>query len=349
MSFRSDNDPAVTGALPRVLRSVGRLEVLLVLLAVLYVALDRAGRADHVLSLLAVAGYGAAALALRRAQHWNGAALVRPVAMVLFITVMLALSDGASGPLLNLYLLPIVMTAVVLGRGATLAILALVLASRVSLSGLVAGVDVLTWAYGLALLGEALPVLLVALLTSMLVTDLQNATERLRALSDLDDLTGVLNLEAFTRLAEAELQRANRSAGTFTLMLVDVDGLRALNERHGHEAGNRALKAVGQALQRSTRSVDLVARYGGDEFVVFLAGAAAPVARVVANRVRHHVATTTLESGGALHRVTVGVGAAVFPADGRELRDLLNKASTALVKDKDSRRPLDVAAIRASA
>ena len=139
---------------------------------------------------------------------------------------------------------------------------------------------------------------------------------------------------------EEERDRASRRGNNFALLMVDVDGLKSVNDRFGHEAGNRALAAVAQALKRSSRSVDLVARYGGDEFLMFLSGAGPAVAKVVANRIRHNVATTTLQIGGSLHRVTVGIGAAVYPTDGKDLRDLIPAADRAAAKDKDSRRPL---------
>jgi diguanylate cyclase (GGDEF)-like protein len=86
--------------------------------------------------------------------------------------------------------------------------------------------------------------------------------------------------------------------------------------------------------------VDIVARYGGDEFVMLLSGAGPAVAKAVANRVRHNVGTTTVDVGGRLHRLGVNIGAAVFPADGRQPRDLIARAGQAMEKDRDSRRPL---------
>jgi diguanylate cyclase (GGDEF)-like protein len=339
-----ETDPADGGELRRVLRSLIRMDGTLVLLALLVALVAPGAVPDRDLYLAAIAVYATLVLTLRYAPFAGSRVrekrILGAAGMVLFITCALALSGGERGPLLNLYLLPVVTAALTLGRGATLLILALVLGSRVSLSHFAGGLDVLTLGYGLTLLTEALPVMLVALLTSALAEDVQQANERLRAMADQDDLTGVLNLQAFTRLMEAELERSERRGNSLALLIVDVDGLRPLNERFGHEAGNRALKALAPALQRSVRSVDLVARYGGDEFVVFLSGAGSAVARAVANRIRHNVATTTHEFGGSLHRVTVSVGAAIFPADGRELRDLMNKAVAALKKDKDSRRPL---------
>jgi diguanylate cyclase (GGDEF)-like protein len=260
--------------------------------------------------------------------------------MVLFITSVLAFAGGDRGALLNLYLLPIVATALTLGRAALVLVCILALAGRIGLSHWVEGADVATLAYALTALTEAVPVLLVAFLTRSLAAGIEDATERLQVASDRDEVTGLLNLQAFTRLLAEERERAERRGHHFALLLVDIDGLKSINERFGHDAGDRALAAVAHALRRSARSVDLVARYGGGEFLVFLSGAGSAVARVVANRIRHNVGTTTVELGGSLQRVTVSIGAAAFPTDGRDLRDLMKVADRAVEKDRDDRRPL---------
>lgn len=340
-----EHDPGYGSEMRRVLRSVSEMDGLLILLSLLYLFVSRDRIAHPVHYMAAIAVYGALVLVLRYAPPFarfhREKLVVAATAMVFFITGLLAAAGGDRGPLLNLYLLPIVTSALTLGRGPTLLVVVLVLAGRVGLSHLAGGPGALSPGHGLALVTDAVPVLLVALLTSMLASDIRDIRERLQAKSDQDEVTGLLNLQAFTRLLEEEIARAGRRGSGFALMLVDIDGLKAVNERFGTEAGHRALAAVAQALKRSTRSADLIARYGGDEFVMFLSGSGPSIARAVANRVRHNVATTTLEFGGSLHRVTVGIGAAVFPADGRDLRDLIKVADRAVRKDKDSRRPVE--------
>jgi diguanylate cyclase (GGDEF)-like protein len=349
-----EHEPEDAGALRGVLRSVTEVDGLLVLLALLYLLVARDSIAAPVSYMGAIAAYGAVVLGLRFArvavEYPREKLVVGGVAMVLFVTAVLAASGGDRSPLINLYLLPVITSALTLGRGPTVLIVSLALACRAALAHFVAGAEVLSLAWGLALVAEAVPVLLVALLTSKLAADVADVRERLQARSDQDDLTGLLNLQAFARLLAEETQRAERRGNGFALLVVDIEGLKSLNERFGHAAGDRALCAVAQALRRSCRSVDLAARWGGDEFVMYLSGAGQAVARVVANRVRHNVGTTTLEVGGALQRVGVSIGFAVYPADGRDLRDLLSTADRALEKDRASRRPLDrdEAGLRAS-
>lgn len=330
--------------LNRALRSTARMDALLLALALAYLIIGRDTVAHPGLYALTVAVYGGLILLLRYAP----ALAVRPreklvlecAAMVGFVTGVLALAGGEPGPLLNLYLLPIVTAALALGRVALTFVVVMVLAARVGLAHFIEGQSVLTFAYGLMLLAEAIPVLLVASLTAALSADLREADQRLRAMSDQDDLTGVLKLEAFTRALDDELARSAARGSNFALLMVDIDDLKSLNDRHGPEAGSKALEALAQALKRSSRSVDIVARYGGDEFVMLLSGAGPAVAKAVANRVRHNVGTTTVDLGGRLHRLAVNIGAAVFPADGRQPRDLIARAGQAMEKDKDSRRPL---------
>ncbi|MCC7257654.1 MAG: GGDEF domain-containing protein [Gammaproteobacteria bacterium] len=342
------------GALHRVLRTVALVDGLLLLLTAGWFVVASGTMSHPRLYLAALAAYGGIVIALRLTgafdDHPREKLVGAAAAMVFFISAVLAFDGGDHAALLNLYLLPIVTAALTLGRGPTVLVVGMVLAGRVGLSHFVAGVDVLAPGYGLGLMAEAVPVLLVALLTSTLAADIQDANDRLQAMSDHDGLTGLLNLQAFTQLLNDERERAGRRGNPFAVLLVDVEGLKGINDRFGHEAGNRALVAVAQALVRSCRSVDLAARYGGDEFVVFVSGAGAAIARAVANRIRHNVATTTLQFGGNLHRIGVGIGAGVFPADGRQLRDLMNAATRALDKDKESRRPLarSEAALRAS-
>jgi diguanylate cyclase (GGDEF)-like protein len=340
-----ERDEPDRGELRRVLRSVTEVDGLLILLSILYLFVDRARVAWPGVYMGAIVLYGLLVLALRYAPMLadmpREKLLVGTGAMVLFITAILAASGGDRGPLLNLYLLPIITAALTLGRSVTVAVVLAALLCRLGLGYLVAGGEMLTLGYALRLVAEGVPVLLVALLTSMLAADIQDVHDRLQAHTEQDSVTGLLNLEAFTRLLSQEARHAETRGSGFALLVIDVDGLQGVNERYGHEAGNRALVAVAQALKRSARTVDLVGRYGGDEFVMYLSGAGPSVAKVVANRIRHNVATTTLEVGGAMHRVSVGIGAAVFPTEGRELRELVNAAQRSLGRDRDSRRPLE--------
>lgn len=332
------------GGTQRVLRSITEVEALLLFLAVLNFFVARSAITYPALYLGVALAYGALALAFRYG-NWLGAAprlklFGATTGMVLFITIALGLSGGGHGAALGLYLLPVITAALTLGKAATVGQLLLVLIGRLALAVHVDGTDVFSLHYALSMVTEAVPLLLVALLTTGLTNEAQLAQQRLESKRGEDDLTGLLNMQAFTRLMQEEQRLAESRGGCYALLLVDIDGLKAVNDRFGPEAGNRALRAVALAIRRSSRSMDLIARYGGDEFLVLVSGAGAPVAKVVANRIRHNVFTTTMQFGGALHRVSVGIGTAVFPEQGRELRELVAAAAKSLERDKENRRPI---------
>ena len=121
--------------------------------------------------------------------------------------------------------------------------------------------------------------------------------------------------------------------------MVDIEHLKIVNDTYGHEAGSRAVKLVAEALLRLTRSTDVVARYGGDEFIVLLGGADKEIADEVAQRIRNVVFSTTLEVDVKMVRIKVNVGAASFPENGNNLQAVMAAADRAMYKDKDLREP----------
>ena len=125
-----------------------------------------------------------------------------------------------------------------------------------------------------------------AVLSSQLINALQSANGRLRNLSQQDELTGLYNRRYVMARMEDELARCKRKPEPLTVAMVDLDGFKRVNDEEGHESGDAVLKAVAQALLRATRRIDVVARYGGDEFVVLLPntdleGASAVGARIL--------------------------------------------------------------------
>lgn len=318
------------------------MDALLLLLAVVFLLIDR-DRIRFPAAYLGVLLAFAVAAFLFRSPRWSWRSPrlrlgAQYLAMVIFVTAILALAGGQPGPLLNLYLLPVVGSALTLGRLATAACLLLVVAGRLVLSAWVEDQAVASAAYLARLTAELAPMGLVALLSTALASEIHTAKRRIRTLSEQDGLTGLLNLRAFTARHDELQRQAVSRAERYAVLMVDMDGLKALNDAHGHEAGNRAIVAVADALRRSTRGRDVLARYGGDEFVILLSGAGAEIAEMVSNRIRHNVYATTLELDHRSRRISVCVGAAVFPDDGRELRSLMTVADQAMYREKAWRR-----------
>jgi diguanylate cyclase (GGDEF)-like protein len=261
------------------------------------------------------------------------------LAMLAFVTAVLALAGGTGSPLLNLYLLPIVTAALALGKRATALVLVLVCAAYALLATLTSGSDALGTDLAIRGVGQLAPFVLVAFCTTLLVENINTAKQRIRALSDRDELTGSYNMRAFERLATTEHEAAARTQAPYSVLMVDIEHLKAINDTYGHDAGNRAVKLVADALQRLTRSSDVVARYGGDEFIVLLANADKAVAEEVAQRIRNVVFATTLEVDVKIVRIKVNVGAASYPNDGNGLQPVMAAADRMLYKDKQLREP----------
>lgn len=148
-------------------------------------------------------------------------------------------------------------------------------------------------------------------LHSIFVT-LENQAARLLQLSESDPLTGLRNRRSMTRDALRELQRANRTGGKVSALMLDLDHFKRINDRHGHPVGDVALAELAHALQGQLREVDLIARWGGEEFLVLLPDTDADGAERVAERLRKAIAATSVSMGRRQLHLTSSIGAATL-------------------------------------
>jgi diguanylate cyclase (GGDEF)-like protein len=170
---------------------------------------------------------------------------------------------------------------------------------------------------------------------SLAVIRLKERHERLAA---RDGLTQLYNRRAFDeRLAKARA-REERQGGRFAVLLLDIDHFKKLNDTFGHPAGDAALKHTARVLETHLREGDEAARYGGEEFAVILSGADAAAALPLAERVRAAIEKSHLVFEGARLAVTVSVGIAAWPDDGKDLEALLAVADRALYAAKQGGR-----------
>jgi diguanylate cyclase (GGDEF)-like protein len=153
-----------------------------------------------------------------------------------------------------------------------------------------------------------------------------------------DALTGLHNRRAFNENLERSVARQDRQGGTFALLLLDIDHFKKLNDTFGHPAGDAALRNTAQLLERHLRKSDLAARYGGEEFAVILASTDRAGGAHLAEKVRSTVEGGQLVFDGARLSVTVSVGVAVWPDDGRDAAALVAAADRALYAAKQSGR-----------
>jgi diguanylate cyclase (GGDEF)-like protein len=147
-----------------------------------------------------------------------------------------------------------------------------------------------------------------------------------------DPLTGLANYRRLLEVMETELQRAQRTNRGFAVVLLDLDGLKKINDSHGHLVGSQALKRLAHVLRIHCRGMDTAARYGGDEFALVLPEAEEAVAVQVTHRIRKRL----LEDGHE-PRISVSAGVAVYPRDGLTIEKLLNSADGALYAMKANR------------
>jgi len=324
-------------------RSLAEVEWLLLILVVLYLFVVNPSLVRSAAVLGVVLGFAAFVLLFRYARPFRRRTHIKLgieiLAMLAFLTAVLAFAGGVHSPLVNLYLLPIVTAALALGKRAAALVVVLVCACYPLVQLLTEGTFSLTRDFGIAAIGVLAPFVLVAFSTSLLVENINMAKRRIRALSDRDELTGLYNLRAFARLADEEHDAASRAGQPYSILMVDIEHLKTINDTYGHDAGSRAVKLVAEALARLTRSTDLVARYGGDEFVVLLSGADKAVAEEVAQRIRNVVFATTLEVDVKMVRIKVNVGAATFPDNGNALQVVMTAADRLMYKDKELRDP----------
>jgi diguanylate cyclase (GGDEF)-like protein len=187
------------------------------------------------------------------------------------------------------------------------------------------------------------PVLAVAAVPTVLLARRFIMHSQLLAASRIDTKTGLLNAATWEMEAEIEISRAVRLRIPLAVALVDIDHFKVVNDTYGHLVGDKALRAVTDALQSQLRGYDLAGRFGGEEFVVLLPQAREQDALNVAERLRSHIAGLSIpvddggESAGCV-RLTISVGVASLNGETRELTDLLAAADAALYHAKETGR-----------
>ena len=171
------------------------------------------------------------------------------------------------------------------------------------------------------------------------ISDRKHMEETLRQLATHDALTGLFNRRYFFTLAERELERSQRYGHPLALLMLDLDHFKAVNDSRGHQAGDQVLRAVAGIIQTSLRQIDVVGRYGGEEFVVLLPETARMTALAVAKRLCTAVAAQSVELHGECLPITISIGVAVGFGDAAlNLEELLERADRALYAAKSTGR-----------
>ena len=167
------------------------------------------------------------------------------------------------------------------------------------------------------------------------ITERVDTMQHLQLMASTDDLTGVSNRRHFLDRCQLEWDRARRHSECLSLMMLDIDCFKEINDRHGHQAGDAMLKMVADVCRANIRSIDILGRYGGDEFVVLLPKTDSAAALVVAERLRSVIERAEKRLNDGCLRVTASFGiAAETPAERETIDHLLGRADQGLYRAK---------------
>lgn len=167
------------------------------------------------------------------------------------------------------------------------------------------------------------------LISAFDLTNRKRAEEQAQLLAITDPLTGLGNYRRIFEVLHAEIERSGRTRRPFAILLLDLDGLKKINDSYGHLTGSRALQRLGDVLRFFCRAIDTAARYGGDEFAVILPETGASAAAFVASRIRERIATESDQPP-----LSASIGVAVYPRDGETIEALLQTADRELYRMK---------------
>jgi len=319
-------------------RTLAELEWLLLALVLLYFVLP-SGPIDNQMGMLAaMAVYAVYVISFRYSKlfteetQWKLA--LETWAIIIFISWCVYHTGGVDSPLMNLYLLVIIFSALTLGKIVTL--LEFVLISVVYF--FLAQPDFYQESFSISRFSEMImtfaPYLLVAYLTSLLAADLKHAREGLEQLSDTDELTGLKNRRAFNAALDIESKKAIRYKRMFSVLMLDADDLKSVNDKHGHAVGDKLIISIARVIQDSLRETDVLARYGGDEFVVILTETPHERAIEVAERIRVAVENTSFSADSERISSTISIGVSSFTQDVEQQDGIMSRADKKLYESK---------------
>jgi diguanylate cyclase (GGDEF)-like protein len=186
-------------------------------------------------------------------------------------------------------------------------------------------------AFVYVILALAFHATLMALVVSRLLLELRHRARH-------DALTGLLNRRAMEEALHAQIQRSRRTGETFSVLMLDLDHFKSINDRFGHAAGDRALKHASVLLKAGMREVDAMARFGGEEFLALMPGATLDAARPVAERLRGGLDASPLIVGDKSVPVSVSIGIAQWAGAAEDASRVLVRADAALYQAKTQGR-----------
>jgi diguanylate cyclase (GGDEF)-like protein len=320
-------------------RTIAEIEWLLLILVLIYQLVLAPDPVSSAALAMAMFFYTAFVLLFRyvnfyrQETYWKLA--IETAMMIVFITLVLTYAGRLSSSLVNLYLLVVITSSLTLGRVATLIAMVIIGGCYVWL-GYPAKHNSPFPFVGAEFVAQFVPILLVAYITTMLSADTRRAMAHVKTLSETDELTGTLNRRAFLAMAAQTHSLSQRFGRKYSVIMLDSDSLKQINDAHGHEAGDELLKTTVQKIQDELRQSDVVSRYGGDEFVVLLPDTDGEGALLTAERIRQRIASIPLIVGAQRLFISASIGVATYPDNGSTFDRVFEASDTAMYSSKHS-------------
>ena len=330
-----EDTPAELHAYDRIVRIVGWVFILATTVIVGVSGLWSQNQ-PAILALLALAGLFLLVVHDLLPPDALGAAkyVVEGSVAVTVATLLVALTGGVTSPFFFTYPLIVGGAALVVSPAITVA-----LAGTATLGYVLAVVlgspPGLTTSAVVATVGVNLTALILLAYAAMVIAREQRRTRDAAVrLSTIDPLTGLFNRGFFFAAIEREIARSARSSRGFCLLMMDLDELKTINDRHGHFHGDRVLRGVGEVVTAGVRRIDTAARYGGDEFVVLLPETDPTGAYVVAEKIRLGVESMAVELPDTSVAPSLSIGVVSYPDDGSTADELMISADGAMYASK---------------
>ncbi len=249
-------------------------------------------------------------------------------------TLLVALTGGVASPFFFAFPLIVGGAALVVSPSITVALAAAASTGYV-LAVLAGTAEGALGPATAATVGVNLTALILLAYVAMVIARAQRRTrDAAIRLSTVDSLTGLFNRTFFFAAIDREIARSARSGRGFSLLMMDLDELKAINDRLGHFQGDRVLRGVGEVIVQGVRQIDTAARYGGDEFVVLLPETDPTGAFVLAEKIRLGVGAMPIDLPGGAPRVSLSIGVVNYPDDGRTADELIISADGAMYASK---------------
>lgn len=270
----------------------------------------------------------------KESKEWKIA--IQTWIMIFYIGYVIWFLGELNTPLYNLYLLPIVASALTLGKltawletlfiGVNILYLQNSIAENANLWSLAGSSE---W------LMQFFPLLLVAYILTMLASDIQKGFNQLKVVSETDELTKLFNRRSLYQVSTKLFRVAARHDRSVSVIMVDVDKLKPINDNYGHEAGNLLLTSVARCMESVLRQGDIAARYGGDEFVIMLSDCPGVKAQQVAKRIIERFNESNVDYQGNKIILSASFGVAAFPEHGHTLDEVIQCADMAMYSSKE--------------